>query len=226
MLARAAGWAGLALLMALAAAFAAHSVGRGLSVRLPGEMATSRFILGTAGDYALHAHMVTGGLLTVLAPLQALRAVRARRRLHRAAGRGIVALALVTGAGGLAHVALRGTVGGPWMSANFAIYGALLIWAALGTWRAARARAPSHPAWAARLVVLALGSLLYRVLYGVNEMATGGAGVAGDGSFTGAFDLAAIVLFYLPGLLAVEVWARGRRLTGAGARGLDRHPPP
>ena len=61
--------------------------------------------------------------------------------------------------------------------------------------------------------MLALGSLLYRVLYGVNEMLAGGAGVAGDGSFTGPFDLAAIVLFYLPGLLAVELAARagGRR---------------
>ncbi len=211
MIARAAGWAGLALLMALAALFAAHSIGRGLSVRLPEEMATSRFIRGTAWDYALHGHMVAGGLLTVLAPLQALRAVRRRRRLHRAAGRVIVALAVAAGAGGLVHVALRGTVGGPWMSANFALYGGLLIWAALGTLAAARARDAAHPVWAARLIVLALGSLLYRVLYGVNEMLTGGAGVAADGSFTGAFDLMAIAAFYLPGLLAVELWARGRR---------------
>ena len=124
-----------------------------------------------------------------------------------------MALALATGLGGLAHIGMRGTVGGPWMSANFAAYGALMVWAAAGTWATARAQAPSHPLWAARLTVLALGSLLYRMLYGANEMLTGGAGVAPDGSFTGPFDLAAIVLFYLPGLLAVELAARagGRR---------------
>lgn len=218
MIGRALGWAGLAALMVPALAFALYAASRGLSVRAPGEMATSRFVLGTAGDYAIYGHMVAGGLLTALAPLQAVGAVRRRwPAVHRGAGRVLVALALATGAGGLAHIAMRGTVGGPWMSASFALYGALLIWAALGTWRAARARSAAHPLWAARLIVLALGSLVYRMLYWGNAILAGGAGVAPDGSFTGAFDRFALLAFFLPGLLAVELWSRRLRRRGAAA---------
>jgi hypothetical protein len=71
--------------------------------------------------------------------------------------------------------------------------------------------------------VLALGSWLYRLQYGIWHMLSGGLGSQPD--FSGWFDRAMVVGFYLPWLVALEVWLRWRRavprrrLTGGAVRG-------
>jgi len=157
--------------------------------------------------------MVAGGLLTVLVLLQLIGAVRRRwPRVHHVSGYLLAALALLTATGGLAYIAAKGTIGGWPMSAGFALYGALMGLAALQTLRFARARDPRHRDWALRLVILALGSWIYRVHYGIWYALT--AGAASNDAFTGAFDRVQVVAFYLPYLALLELrlrrWGRAR----------------
>ena len=155
-------------------------------------------------------HMLLGGALTALAPLQLMPVIRRRwPRLHRGAGYLLAGLAAVTAVAGLVFIALRGTVGGPWMDVAFALYGALMLLAAVQAPRMARAGDfARHRAWALRLAVLALGSLIYRVHYGFWYMATGG--LASEADFTGLFDRLTLFAFYLPYLAALELWLRLR----------------
>lgn len=202
----------LILLILLALPFALHSVLRGGSVLSAAEQATRMFVPDALGATALlYLHMISGGLLTMAAVFQLFEAPRRHwPRFHRRNGRLTVGLAIVTGLGGLAFIFVVGTIGGLVMDMGFGLYGLLLILAALFTWRAAIARAPGHPDWAARLVVLALGSWLYRVQYGLWEIATGGLARADD--FTGLFDRVQVFAFYLPWLVLLELWlwSRGR----------------
>jgi hypothetical protein len=201
---------GIALLVLAAAPFVWHSVGRGVSLGAEAERAASRFVHGDWSDVAIYAHMAAGGLLTLLAPLQLLGPVRRRWPVaHRWNGRAVVALALATGVGGLLYIAAWGTIGGPWMSANFALYGLLLGGAAAMTYHRARARDPSHPEWALRLLVLALGSWFFRVQYGLWVLSVGEVGMRPD--FTGGFDRVAAASFYLAPLALAEVVVRVRR---------------
>ncbi|MEL7301649.1 MAG: DUF2306 domain-containing protein [Pseudomonadota bacterium] len=207
------GGLGIGAILLLALPFYVHSVGRGLSLGSAEEQAVSRFISADgAATLSVYAHMVVGGLLTALAPVQLSGALRRRfPRLHHWNGRLVAALALATGLAGLFYIARQGTIGGAWMSAGFTLYGALLVLAALQTVRFAVARDARHAAWAGRLVILALASFFYRVQYGLWVLAVGEVGMAED--FTGAFDRAMVFGFYLPWLAlyeAVRLW-RGRR---------------
>jgi hypothetical protein len=156
-------------------------------------------------------HMLGGGLLTLLVPVQVLPWLRRRRpALHRGLGRVLAGLAAGTALAGLGYIGLRGTVGGPWMDAAFAGYGLCLLVAAVQAPRAARARDfERHRAWALRFFVLAMGSFFYRLHYGLWHLATGGIASAPD--FSGLFDRVTLFAFYLPYLLAVELWLRLRR---------------
>lgn len=211
---------GLALVALLASDFVGHAARQGwagLTRDLTGE---NRLYWAEApvATAAIFAHMITGALITALAPLQLAGPVRRRwPALHRWSGRALVAGAVATGAAGLVYIALRGTVGGPAMSVAFAGYGICLIAAAAMALRMARAKTYArHRRWALRLAVLALGSWLYRMHYGVNFAAFGGAGVQED--FRGAFDLVNIWAFYLPYLAALELlFARERRRDAAAA---------
>lgn len=198
------------VLIALAGApFALYAAAFGVSGLTRSLVGETRFALGAQPvDALMFAHMLAGGLITVLAPLQLVGRIRRQAPgAHRAIGRATVALALLTALGGAAYIAARGTIGGAPMSASFAVYGALLALAAAQTVRFARRRAVAqHRAWALRFVALALGSWLYRLHYGLWEMATGGALRADD--FSGAFDLANLVLFYAPYLALVELYLR------------------
>ncbi|MHA6344743.1 DUF2306 domain-containing protein [Roseivivax sp. CAU 1761] len=211
---RLASYAPLAALL-LALPFGLHAAGfglRGLVADLSGE---TRFFTTPLPNLLIFGHMAAGALATLLAPLQLVAPLRRRwPALHRRCGYAVLAAALVTGAGGLGYIALRGTIGGAPMSAGFALYGALLILAAIQTARHARARdLARHRAWALRLTVLALGSFLYRLHYWVWYAATGGH--ASNAAFTGAFDLANLVAFYLPYLAVLEIVLRRRRTAGA-----------
>jgi hypothetical protein len=214
--------AGLALLILAALPFVWHSIARGLSLSDEAERAASRFVHGDGTDVALYGHMVVGGLLTLLVPLQLLGPVRRRwPGMHRWTGRAAVALALATAAGGLIYIAAHGTVGGPWMSANFALYGLLLGATAWMAAARARAREPSHPEWAVRFLVLALGSWIFRVMYGLWVLSVGEVAMRPD--FSGAFDRVAIAAFYLLPLALAEVGIRRRR-AARGPRGRGRGP--
>ncbi len=158
----------------------------------------------------ISGHMISGGLITVLAPLQLVPGLRARWPwLHRAAGRLVVAAALVTAVGGLAYIGLRGTIGGPLMSGAFALYGLLMGLSAVQTVRFARqGDTRRHRNWALRLFVLAIASFLYRIHYAVWEITMDGAGSTPD--FTGLFDRVQVFAFFLPYLALVELWIRAR----------------
>lgn len=159
----------------------------------------------------IFTHMISGGIITFLVPFQLIKPLRQRfPRLHRWSGRVIISAAIPTAIGGLIYVGLRGSIGGLPMDIGFSLYGMLTLLAAIETIRHARAgEMGKHQAWALRLFWLAIGSWLYRVHYGLWYLATGG--LWSNSDFTGAFDLAQNVAFYLPYLIGVEVYLARKR---------------
>lgn len=156
-------------------------------------------------------HMMAGAFLTLGAPLQALPVVRNRwPKLHRKHGFVLFCLAIITGFGGLIYILLEGTIGGWWMSFWFATYGGLLVWCAVNTVRFAMSQDyDRHFAWATRLIVLAVGSWIFRMHYVVWFSITGGSG--SNESLTGLFDRAQVVAFFMPYLLVAEFFLRRRK---------------
>ncbi|MDD9718284.1 DUF2306 domain-containing protein [Dinoroseobacter sp. PD6] len=211
-----AGYLGLGAVWLLALPFVAYAAAfgwRGL-VADPGAE-SYLFDTGARGaEVALAAHMLAGALITALVPIQVLPVLRRRwPGLHRAAGRVIAGAAGMAALGGLAFIAVQGTIGGAVMDLGFGLYGALMLLAAVQAVRRARARdLAGHQIWALRLAVLAMASWAYRVHYGLWYALTGGLG--SNEAFTGAFDRVQVFAFFLPYLLLVELW-RLRR--GAGA---------
>ena len=197
--------------------FVDHSVSRGLSLWDETERLTSRlFHPGSAtANSAMYGHMLLGGLITGLAPLQLIPAIRRKwPGAHRALGYLVAGLAGLTAVGGLIYLLLHGAIGGLPMIAGFALYGLLMLLAAVQTVRFARLRDLRHHHWAARLVVLILGSYLYRVHYGINYGVFDG--WATNEAFSGTFDLIQNWAFYLPYLLVLEIWIRTRRTSVHG----------
>ncbi|MBV9774247.1 MAG: DUF2306 domain-containing protein [Gemmatimonadetes bacterium] len=189
-----------------------------------GEMARWNGVLPGLYQRDAHAatagiglHFATGGLILALGCIQLIGAVRDRYpALHGWAGRVYVTASLLTGVGGLAFIAARGTIGGVVMDVGFALYGVLTVLAAVQTIRHARAgRMEVHRAWALRLFALAIGSWLFRMDYGFWIMLTGGVGHTPD--FRGPFDRVMVFFFYLPNLLVVEAFVRARRVTAGPA---------
>ncbi len=205
-----AGHAGLGVLLLLSAPFIVYSArfgASGFATDLSDE--TYLFTQGASlraglANAAIFSHMLAGALITLLAPLQLIPAIRAHApRLHRICGYALAAGAAVAGLGGLAYIALRGTIGGPLMDAGFTLYGLCLLAATLGAILNARAGDfARHRAWALRLFVLAIGSFLYRLHYGLWSLATGG--LWSEPDFSGVFDRVQVFAFYLPYLLALE----------------------
>jgi hypothetical protein len=161
-------------------------------------------------NLAVFAHMLLGAIVMVLAPLQLVGRLRHRApRLHRVAGRVIVTGAILGALCGLAYIAMRGTIAGPLMDAGFALYGILMLGAAMQVIRHARAgHVLRHREWALRLFVLIMGSLIFRLHYVIWYILTDGAG--SNDALTGPFDQVQYVAFYLPYLLALELWMRRR----------------
>src|SRR6056297_662259 len=190
-----------------------HGVLRGLLSRNPAEVSRVFHNDGILANVGIALHMIAGAVLTFGAPLQALPIVRRRwPGLHRRFGYGLFVLAVATGLGGLVYITVSGTIGGWWMSLWFAIYGAAMIWTAVNTVYFALAKDLRRPfAWAVRLVVLAVGSCIYRMHYAIWFAATGG--VASNEEFTGLFDQVQVVAFFVPYLLIAEIvlrWRAGR----------------
>lgn len=200
------------LLVVMVLWFVDHAMGRGLSLWSAAEQASSRlFHPGSAlANTAIYAHMALGGLITGLAPLQLIPAIRRKwPRVHHVLGYSVAGLAAMTALGGLIYLARHGAIGGAPMIAGFGLYGALMLLAAVRTLQLAHTRDPRHYEWGARLIMLIMGSYLYRMHYGLNYALFGG--VATNDAFTGTFDLVQNVAFYVPYLLILEIWLRRRR---------------
>jgi hypothetical protein len=180
------------------------------NANLPG-LFEPRAPIGTAG---IAAHFAAGGIILLLGPIQLIARIRkAAPAFHRWGGRLYVLAAFIAGLGGLAFIAANGTIGGVAMNIGFGGYGALMVLAAVQTWRHARARRlpgrlASHRAWAIRLFALAIGSWLYRMDYGFWFLLAGGAGHTPD--YRGWFDLVMDTAFYLPNLAVAEAFIRAR----------------
>ena len=82
--------------------------------------------------------------------------------------------------------------------------------------RAARAGdVTRHRAWALRLFVLIIGSLIFRLHYALWFLLTDG--LWSTPQLDGPFDQVQYVAFYLPYLAALELWLRRRSGTPNGA---------
>jgi Predicted membrane protein (DUF2306) len=158
--------------------------------------------VATAG---IGIHFVGGAILLLLGPLQFVRLIRDRApAMHRWIGRIYATAALLTGLGGLAFIALKGTIGGTLMNVGFGLYGALTVLAALMApicaWRRQFA---AHRAWAIRLFALVIGSWLFRMGYAFWESLTGPLGHTAN--FDGPFDVFMAFFFFIPNLVVAEI---------------------
>jgi hypothetical protein len=158
------------------------------------------------------AHLAMGAVILLLGPVQLIGAVRRRwPTMHRWIGRVYVSASLVAGVGGLIFILARQTIGGTVMNAGFGLYGALMVVAAVETWRhAVGGRFNDHRAWAIRLFALAIGSWIYRMDYGFWLIAAHRVGHRED--FHGPFDMVMSFFFYLPNLAVAELFLRARQL--------------
>lgn len=171
---------------------------------------------GAAANASIFSHMLTGALITLLAPLQLLAPLRRRfPAVHRWSGYAFFVAALVTAVGGLSFIAMNRTIGGPVMDIAFALYGACVLVCSVQVVRHARARNFAiHREWALRIFVLAMGSWLYRMQYGVWFAVMGDRGIGEN--FSGPFDYFQDFAFFVPYLIGVEVFLRWERRGGSG----------
>ena len=157
-------------------------------------------------------HFAAGGIILILGCIQLIQRVRdTYPAVHRWLGRVYILSCLMASIGGLAFILIKGTIGGLVMDVGFSGYGILMFWAAIETFRHAKARRiEQHRAWAIRLFALAIGSWLYRMDYGFWFLFTDGLGHTE--TFSGPFDYFMSFFFYLPNLLVAEVFVRRKQL--------------
>jgi len=201
-------FAALALMVLPFAYYALEFGQRGLRNALP-EPHYLQSDLAVA-NFGIFLHMVFGGVITFLAPIQLITQLRQRfPAVHRWSGRIIATAAIITAIGGLTYIVARGTIGGWPMDAGFSLYGVLTLLTAVRAWQLARrGNYLDHSKWALRFFWLAIGSWLYRVQYGIWYLLTDGLWTTPE--FTGAFDLAMMTGFYLPHLIGVEIYLRAK----------------
>ena len=205
----------VALIAVSVLAFAAYSIQfgvRGLGL----DLSQVTYIYTAGGpltNLAIFSHMLLGGMVMVLAPLQLVSRLRTRYpRVHRITGRVVVIASILVALGGLTYIAARGTIAGPLMDVGFAVYGGLVLVAATQAMRHARdGTIEIHSQWALRLLVLVMASMIFRVHYVLWYILTDG--LWSNEQLTGPFDRVQYFAFYLPYLAVLEVWIR-RRSTG------------
>lgn len=203
------GWlAGIALLFVMMSGFTAHSVWLGLwgvtndLTGLDPFWSESQPVVTAI----MYWHMITGGLLTIIAPLQLVTAIRRRSpAAHRWAGRVMVVIGMFTAFGGIVYALLRGTTGGVMMDASSTLYGVMMLTAAVQTYRLGRAkRWALHRRWGWRFTVLVIASWLYRMHYVIWDRLTGGIWTTPD--MTGPFDRFQAWGFFLGYAALLELW--------------------
>ncbi|MEX6689182.1 DUF2306 domain-containing protein [Danxiaibacter flavus] len=169
----------------------------------------------SAATTGIGLHFAMGGIILVLGSIQLISKIRNRwPAFHRWAGRVYITACIFAAIGGLIFIAAKGTIGGPVMNTGFALYGVLMLLAAIEAWlHGVARRIEMHRAWAIRLYALAIGSWLYRMDYGFWLLLADGAGHLKN--FRGPFDYTMAFFFYLPNLLVAEIFIRNRRSISA-----------
>ncbi len=158
-------------------------------------------------------HFFAGAVLLLFGPIQLISQVRTTApAVHRWIGRIYALAAFLAGVGGLTFIAIKGTVGGMPMTVGFAMYGGLMVIAAVQTVRHAMARnVYVHRAWAVRLFALAIGSWLYRMCYGFWFLFAGRDNPGHTNEFSGWFDYVMDFAFFIPPLIVAEMFVRTQR---------------
>lgn len=163
---------------------------------------------GWIASIGIGVHFAMGTILVLAWPILFSATIRARHRaVHRWTGRVYVTAGFLAGAGGLSFIFAHGAYA-PAASVAFAIWGALLMLAAVKAYLHARARRfDLHRAWAIRLFALVLGSWVFDLEIRAWKDLTGGVGM-GPGDAFGLFDYAILYLFFVPNLLVAEFFIR------------------
>ena len=176
----------------------------------------------TASDWianlGIGLHFVMGTVLVLAWPILLSARVRSRhRKVHRWTGRIYVAAGFLAGAGGMSYIVTHGTFSRA-AAIAFSFWGAVMMLSSVLAYVHARARRfDRHRAWAIRLFAMVLGSWLFDIEIQAWTDWAGGIGMNADGA-SGPFDLALLVLFFVPNLLVAEVFIRNmhRRLVLPG----------
>ncbi len=206
-------YAFLIIMLLLALPFIATSILLGEIGLTEGLKENSR--LNPSGDFWNNAnmsyHMIFGAFLTLIAPLQIILGWQGTRLVwHKWIGYIFVALAFLTGTGGLFYIVFEGTTGGTVMDIGFSIYGVLVILSAYNTAQTARLkRMKRHKEWALRLFVLAMGSWFYRMWYATSvELANAQQDVGLASDFKAPYDYFMDFAFYVVPLAILEWYFR------------------
>ncbi|MGB1252156.1 MAG: DUF2306 domain-containing protein, partial [Candidatus Promineifilaceae bacterium] len=164
-----------------------------------------------AATAGIGIHFAMGALILILGSIQFVDRLRVDYpKAHRVLGKIYLVASFLTAVGGLTFILVSGTIGGGVMNIGFALYGLLMLFCTIETYRHIRAgRFEMHNEWAMRLYALAIGSWLYRMSYGFWILFTNGLWV-GE-SFMGPFDYFMDFAFYIPSLIVVELMIRSRR---------------
>ena len=176
----------------------------------------------TASDWianlGIGLHFVMGTVLVLAWPILLSARVRSRHhKVHRWTGRIYVAAGFLAGAGGMSYIVTHGTFSRA-AAIAFSLWGAVMMLSSVMAYVHARARRfDRHRAWAIRLFAMVLGSWLFDIETQAWTDWAGGIGMNADGA-SGPFDLALLVLFFVPNLLVAEVFIRNthRRLVLPG----------
>ena len=149
-----------------------------------------------------------GAVLVLAWPVLLSAWVRTHHRsVHRWTGRVYVTAGFLAGAGGLSFILTHGTYSRA-AGIAFGIWGVVMMTCSVMAYIHARARRfDRHRAWAIRLFATVLGSWLFDIELQVWKDVAGGVGMHADGA-SGPFDLAILVLFFVPNLLVAEVFIR------------------
>ena len=153
-------------------------------------------------------HFLMGTVLVLAWPILLSARIRSRhRKVHRWTGRVYVTAGFLAGAGGMSFILTHGTFSRP-AAIAFSVWGAVMMLSSVMAYVHARAkRFDRHRAWAIRLFAMVLGSWLFDIEIQAWTDWAGGIGMHADGA-SGPFDLAMLVLFFVPNLLAAEFFIR------------------
>jgi hypothetical protein len=153
-------------------------------------------------------HFVMGMVLVMAWPILLSARIRTRHsKIHRWTGRMYVAAGFLAGAGGLSFIVTHGTFSRA-AAVAFSLWGAVMMLGSVMAYVYARARRfDRHRAWAIRLFAMVLGSWLFDIEIQAWTNWAGGIGMHADGA-SGPFDLAMLVLFFVPNLLVAEFFIR------------------
>lgn len=163
-------------------------------------------------------HFLMGAVLVLAWPILLSARIRTRhRRVHRWTGRIYITAGFLAGAGGMSFILTYGTFSRA-AAIAFSLWGAVMMLSSVMAYVHARARQfDRHRAWAIRLFAMVLGSWLFDIEIQAWKDMAGGIGMHPDGA-SGPFDLAMLVLFFVPNLLVAEFFIRNmhRRLVLPG----------